>query len=71
MNWLERWAEKFLRKRGRVVLSRHFTGIAMGNACGIYRDNGHYTEYRITVPRGARPIVINNSTLMEQREREP
>jgi hypothetical protein len=65
--WLERLAEWYLRRRGRVVLPRAFIGMALGYAQAVRLEgDGDYSVYRVEVPAFAKPIVLNNSMLIDR-----
>jgi len=63
--WLEQLCEWYLTRRGRVVLSRYFNGIALGNATAIEESPGLWSV--VTYPQ-SRIIVLNNSTVQMSKE---
>jgi hypothetical protein len=64
---IERWALSYLTRRGMVVLPRAFVGMALGYSQAVKLEgNGDFNVYRVEVPAFAKPIILNNSMLIDR-----
>jgi hypothetical protein len=54
----EQLAEWYLKRRGRIVLSRFFTGMVVGDAIVFERGSG---DWEVHLRSGGPLIVLNNS----------
>lgn len=62
MTMIERWAVRYLERRGRVVLPFPFIGFAIGYATAVkHSGTPSYDLWEITVPKGSKFIALNNS----------
>lgn len=64
--WLERHAERYLKRRGRMVLPRAFVGLAVGYGQAVRTGgDGDYDNWAVSVPRGFPAIALNHTVMIE------
>jgi hypothetical protein len=64
---LERLARWYLARRGIVTLPRTFVGLAIGYGQAIkLTSDGDFATYNVEVPAFAKPIILNNSLLIDR-----
>ena len=67
MEWFDRLARWHLARRGIVVLPRTFIGLAIGYGQAIkLATDGDFSTYNVEVPAFAKPIILNNSILIDR-----
>jgi hypothetical protein len=67
---IERWAEWYLERRGRVVLPRIFIGIAFGHCVAIKTGGDRdYDHWSVVAPKTGKVYALTNSVIdMMQRK---
>jgi hypothetical protein len=63
---IERLAEWYLRRRGRVVLPRLFVGLVVGGNATAWRRKPYFkdvSEWNVTIPECGDVIALNGSTV--------
>jgi hypothetical protein len=70
MSAIERLAEGYLNKRGRVVLPRVFTGVAFGHCVAIKTGGDEtYDHWDVITPKEGRLYALNNCYVEDLLER--
>ena len=68
--WLEDRAERYLKRRGRMVLPRAFIGLAVGYGQAVkIATDGDYDTWTVSVPCGFPPIALNNTMMIAGERR--
>ena len=68
--WLEGFAERYLKSRGRCVLPRAFIGLAVGHGQAVkIASDGDYDTWTVSVPCGFPPIALNNTMMIAGERR--
>lgn len=65
--YLERLAEWYLERRGRMVLPRMFFGMAIGGYASAFKigGTGQYDEYQVMIMKGSQLIAMTNSIITD------
>lgn len=71
MKFLERWAERYLEKRGRYILPRLFVGMIIGGHATAVKLNGieGWDRYEVMLPAIGKRIAVCNSVFLDATHR--